>query len=193
MGRGRWSRTTDADQASRLSGVVDDLDETIREIRSAIFGLQSNRHGDGVRGEILRVVSEKRLVLGFEPRARFEGPVDTISETVAAELLATLREALSNVARHADASAVEIIVECGESVMLRVLDDGRGVPVTATGGSGIRNLSERATMLGGGCRVAARPDGGTMLEWYVPTPRSALAGRYSAFANTNVHALELAD
>ena len=165
--QGVLSRSTEPDQARRLASVVDDLDDTIREIRSAIFSLQSNR-GDGVRGEILRIVSEERLVLGFEPRVRIEGPVDTISESVAAELLATLREALSNVARHAVASAVEIIVECGESVTLRVLDDGRGIPVTRHGGNGIRNVTERATMLGGQCRVAARPDGGTMLEWQVP-------------------------
>jgi two-component system, NarL family, sensor histidine kinase DevS len=166
--QGVLSRSTEPDQARRLSSVVDDLDDTIREIRSAIFSLQSNRQGDGLRGEILRVVSEARLVLGFEPRVRFEGPVDTISEPIATELLTTLREALSNVARHAEASAIEIVVECGESVTLHVLDDGRGIPPSVAGGSGIRNLTERATMLGGRCRVAARPDGGTMLEWQVP-------------------------
>lgn len=167
--QGVWSRTTEPDQARRLSDVVDDLDETIREIRSAIFSLVSHaRRGDAVPDQILRVVAEERLVLGFEPRVRFEGPIDAISESVAAELLATLREALSNVARHADASAVEIVVEAGESVVLRVLDDGRGVPATITNGNGIRNVTERASMLGGRCRIAARPDGGAMLEWLVP-------------------------
>ena len=167
--QGVWSRTTEPDQARRLSDVVDDLDETIREIRSAIFSLQSHaRRGDAVPDQILRVVAEERLVLGFDPRVRFEGPIDAISESVAAELLATLREALSNVARHADASAVEIVVEAGESVVLRVLDDGRGVLATVTNGNGIRNVTERASMLGGRCRIAARPDGGAMLEWLVP-------------------------
>jgi PAS domain S-box-containing protein len=167
--QGVWSRTTEADQARRLSGVIDDLDDTIREIRSVIFSLQSRgRDRDGLRGEILRVVSEERLVLGFEPRVRFEGPVETITESIGAELLATLREALSNVARHADATRVEIVVECGESVALRVLDDGRGIPAAVTGGNGIHNVTERASMLGGRCRIAARADGGTVLEWLVP-------------------------
>ena len=165
--QGVWSRTTDTDQARRLSSVVDDLDDTIREIRSAIFSLQSNQ-GDGVRSEILRIISEERFVLGFEPRVRFEGPVDTISEPVATELLATLREALSNVGRHAGASAVEIIVESGDDVCLTVLDDGRGIPETDTVGNGIRNLTERATLLGGRCHIASRPGGGTTLEWQVP-------------------------
>ena len=165
--QGVWSRTTEPDQARRLSSVVDDLDDTIREIRSVIFSLQSNR-ADGLRSDILRIVSEERLVLGFEPRVRFEGPVDTISESVAAELLASLREALSNVGRHAGASAVEIIVESGENVCLTVLDDGRGIPEAVTFGNGIRNLTERATMLGGRCHIGARPGGGTTLEWQVP-------------------------
>ncbi len=167
--QGVLSRTSEPDYARRLSGVVDDLDDTIRDIRTAIFGLQSHAHDDdGVRAEILRVVSEARLVLGFELHVRFEGPVETIGAGVRAELLPTLREALSNVARHAHASTVEIVVECGDSVVLRVFDDGRGIPVAATSGNGIRNLTERAAMLGGRCRVAARPDGGIVLEWQVP-------------------------
>jgi two-component system sensor histidine kinase DevS len=165
--QGVWSRSTDADQAHRLSSVVDDLDDTIREIRSVIFSLQSNR-GDGVRSEILRIISEERLVLGFEPHVRFEGPVETISETVATELLATLREALSNVGRHAGASSVEIIVESGADVCLTVVDDGRGIPETVTLGNGIRNVTERATLLGGRCQVAPRAGGGSTLEWQVP-------------------------
>jgi len=170
--QGVWSRTTEPDNARRLSGVVDDLDETIREIRSVIFSLKADtRTAPGVRAKILRVVSEERLVLGFEPRVRFEGAVDAMSDEVAAELLPTLREALSNVARHADASSVDIKVEAGETVVLRVLDNGRGLPEKVSGGHGIRNLGERAAMLGGRCRVAAHPGGGTVLEWQVPDTR----------------------
>jgi two-component system sensor histidine kinase DevS len=165
--QGVWSRTTDTDQARRLSSVVDDLDDTIREIRSVIFSLQSNR-GDGVRSDILRIVAEEQQVLGFEPGVRFEGSVDAITDSVATELLATLREALSNVARHAAASAVEVVVESYDNVTLRVLDDGDGIPPTISGGSGIRNLTDRATMLGGGCRVVSRREGGTKFEWNVP-------------------------
>ena len=156
------------DAPARIATVIDDLDDTIRELRSVIFGLDSKPQGSGLRSEILRVVSEERLALGFEPNVRFDGLIETVSNEVAAELLPTLREALSNVARHAHASWVQVIVECDENVILRVLDDGRGIPVTDSKGSGIRNVSTRAATLGGWCRVAARPDGGTMLEWHVP-------------------------
>ena len=163
------ARADDAEHRRRLAAVVDDLDETIREIRSVIFSLQADaRDTGGVRAEVLRITDEEREALGCEPRIRFDGPVDAIDDRIAHELLPTLREALSNVAKHAAASSVEIVVEHSDQVTLRVLDNGRGMPATLTGGNGIRNLTERANALGGTCRVSSRPDGGTVLEWRVP-------------------------
>lgn len=163
------ARTVDNEHGRRLAAVVDDLDDTIREIRSVIFSLQADsRDTAGVRAEVLRIADEEREALGFEPRIRFDGPVDAMDERITQELLPTLREALSNVAKHAGASVVEVDVECDDRVTLRVLDNGRGMPVALAGGNGIRNVTERATKLGGRCRVSARPDGGTVLEWQVP-------------------------
>ena len=121
-----------------------------------------------MRAEVLRITDDERQALGFEPRIRFDGPVDAIDERIADELLPALREALSNVAKHAGASSVEIVVDHGEQVTLRVVDNGRGMPATLSGGNGIRNLTERATKLGGTCRASSQPDGGTVLEWRVP-------------------------
>jgi two-component system, NarL family, sensor histidine kinase DevS len=162
---------TDADQAARLNAVVDELDDTIREIRSVIFGLHSDlRDGTGVRAEILHICDDHRDALGFEPRIRFEGPVDAMSDQVAAELLPVVREAISNVARHAGASVAELTVEhAGDFVTLRVIDNGRGVPADPPEGRGLQNLAERATRLGGRCFVSPRPEGGTLVEWQVPT------------------------
>jgi PAS domain S-box-containing protein len=164
------ARATDPDHCRRLNMVVDDLDETIREIRSVIFSLRSDtRDTPGVRADVLRVVDDERDALGFEPRIRFDGPIDAMRDDVAAELLPTVREAVSNVARHAGATSVEIAVEHGDDfVTLRVLDDGCGVAATAPRGNGLRNISERAARLGGRCSVTARPEGGTSLEWRVP-------------------------
>jgi PAS domain S-box-containing protein len=163
------ARTVEVEPSRRLNDVVDDLDETIRQIRSVIFSLQSDaRDTHGVRAEVLIIVDDHRSALGFEPRIRFDGAVDAMSTSVATELLPAVREAISNVARHAAASSAEIHIECDELVTLRVVDDGRGLPANTDGGNGIRNLSERAAKLGGQCVVASRPDGGTMLEWQVP-------------------------
>jgi PAS domain S-box-containing protein len=163
------ARTADPAHERRLAGVVDDLDQTIREIRSVIFSLHADaRDTYGVRADVLRIIDEEREALGCEPRIRFDGPVDAMDERVAAELLPTLREALSNVAKHAGASSVEVDVDCGRKVRLRVLDNGRGMPAAPTEGHGLPNLNERAEKLGGRCRVSSRPDGGTTLEWTVP-------------------------
>ncbi len=163
------ARTTDPENARRLGAVVDDLDHTIREIRSVIFSLHADvASGTGLRIQILRVVSEERHVLGFDPRVYFDGPVDAIDDGIAVELLPTLREALSNVARHAGATSVEVFVACKDGVVLRLLDNGCGISPTPSLGNGIRNLSERAIKLGGHCFVTARPEGGTQLEWRIP-------------------------
>ena len=164
------ARSIDADHGRRLNGVVDDLDDTIREIRSVIFSLQSDlQDAVGLRADVLRIADEERGALGFEPHVRFGGAVDTTSPSVASELLPVLREALSNVARHAQASAVEVDVEHSDGmVTLRVTDNGCGISASPPGGNGLRNLSARAEKLGGHCTVTNRADGGSELEWQVP-------------------------
>ncbi|WP_255218803.1 sensor histidine kinase, partial [Actinomadura formosensis] len=106
--------------------------------------------------------------LGFAPSVRLDGLLDTVVDMDTAEhLLAVVREALSNVARHAQAAETIVRVEVGDELILRVEDDGIGIP---EGGrrSGLRNMGERAEGLGGTCTVEPRPSGGTRLIWQVP-------------------------
>jgi PAS domain S-box-containing protein len=164
------SRSADPDQSRRLHRVVDDLDDTIREIRSVIFSLQSElRDHAGLRARILEVIDDERGALGIEPRIHFDGPVDATSESVAGEVVPVVREAISNVARHAGASNVAVEVEHRDGwVRVRVVDDGVGLPAVVSDGRGIANLTARAEKLGGRCRVSAGPRGGTIVEWQVP-------------------------
>jgi signal transduction histidine kinase len=153
----------------RVSSAVDALDETIREIRSTIFSLQSHsdakRHG--LRAKILDVVEEMTVPLGFAPSLRLVGPLDEEVTLDAGEhLLGALREALSNAARHAAASKVEVSVECGSDLVLRVRDNGKGL-AGSTRRSGLANLAERASGLGGVLRIGPGANGGTELEWRV--------------------------
>jgi signal transduction histidine kinase len=94
--------------------------------------------------------------------------LDVVDDGIAEHLLATLREALSNVARHAAAGTVEVSIEAGEQLTLRVTDDGVGVPDDPDQGNGLRNMAARAEQLGGTFRIAAGPTGGSVLEWSVP-------------------------
>jgi PAS domain S-box-containing protein len=168
--QGVWSRIKEPDAAQRVAAVVDDLDRTIREIRSVIFGLQSFRGDeDGQRAEIARIALEAAANLSSAPRVRFEGAIETIAPGLMEQLLATLREALSNVARHARASSVEVTVDARDGVVLVVTDDGVGIGEgSRTGGRGLRNMADRAIRLGGRFEVRRGADAGTVLEWTVP-------------------------
>jgi len=164
-------RTDGDDLSERLQQAVDELDETIREIRITIFDLEA-RHADkaGLRARVLAMTGEATSTLGFEPRVHMDGPLDAASDpTTQEELLKTLREALSNVARHASASAVEVLVRTGSGMItLRVADNGVGFPKDAHHGHGLDNMQARADSLGGVCEFSARRGGGAVVTWRVP-------------------------
>jgi signal transduction histidine kinase len=170
---------TRPDVADRVSSAVDALDETIREIRSAIFSLQSPSDPKrvGLRAKILDVVEEMTAPLGFAPSLRLVGPLDEeVPGEVGEHLLSALREALSNAARHAGASSVDVTVDCGTDLALLVRDNGTGLG-RSTRRSGLTNLAERARALGGRLRVGRAEGGGTDLEWRVALHREAESAR----------------
>ncbi|MET8748902.1 GAF domain-containing protein [Streptomyces sp. NPDC004667] len=168
-------RFVDHPEASeRLARAVDDLDATIKIIRSTIFGLRSHGSpatGAKLRSRAVRTLDGAAAALGFTPALRMEGLVDTeVPPAVADEALAVVGEALTNVARHARATRAEVSLATVDGILtVTVTDDGIGPP---EGGrrSGLRNLAERARKLGGAMAVGARAGGepGTLLEWRVP-------------------------
>ncbi|MEV1054491.1 GAF domain-containing protein [Streptomyces sp. NPDC049887] len=158
--------------SERLGRAIDDLDDTIKIIRSTIFGLRRHEgpgSRSGLRARAARLVEEEAQALGFAPALRTEGFVDTdVPGALADEVVAVLGEALTNVARHARADRAEVSIVAGSgSLTVSVVDDGVGI---AEGGrrSGLRNLRERAERLGGDLTVAPAANGGTRLEWRVP-------------------------
>ncbi|MFG2696470.1 GAF domain-containing protein [Kitasatospora sp. NPDC048407] len=166
------SRFIDHPGASdRVLRAVGDLDETIKIIRSTIFGLRVREAGagQGLRARAVHVVEEAHSALGFAPRLSMEGLLDTdVPPAVADHLVAVLGEALSNAARHAKAGRVEVALQAtGSQVVLTVQDDGVGIPAQGRR-SGLRNLEERAHSLGGTLTVTAPPNGGTTLNWSAP-------------------------
>jgi len=156
------------DVKERIDSAVADLDVTIRDIRSTIFELQHG-HELSLRADVRGLVKEYVPVLGFTPMVRTSGPLDTaVPNQIAEQLLAVLREALSNVARHAEADAAVVEVEArADEVMLRVADNGRGLP-TDRNESGLRNARRRAADNGGTFRLLPEEPHGTVLEWTVP-------------------------
>ncbi len=168
-------RIDDASVADRVNEAISDLDRVIRDIRTAIFGLTSHHAwGQGLKGEILRVAANARKSLGVEPIVHFDGPIDSINEIVADQLLPSLQEALSNVAKHAEARRCDITVTVEDEILtMVVLDDGVGPPTVHTGeGQGLENLASRASILGGTCSFGRAAIEGSRLEWTTPLAAS---------------------
>ncbi len=173
---GTMPMITRPEVVSRVTSAVDALDETIKEIRTTIFALQArdeDREPD-LRGQIVGLVDEMTPMLGFPPSLRLgSGLNGQVSPEVAEQVLATLREALSNTARHAGASQVDVTVDVDADGILtvQVTDNGSGIPPGARR-SGLRNMAGRAEKLGGELRLGpadpAAPAPGTRLEWRVP-------------------------
>jgi len=159
--------------AARLTDFVSDLDETIAEVRRTIFALQNEPDADStsMRAQILTAASAAKEPLGYDPQVRFTGPIDTLADdAVRADLLATLREALANVARHAHAGTVQVSVTAdvpSRTLELMVADDGVGIDQGRTRRSGLANLAERAERHGGTLTIDSGPDG-TTLSWRIP-------------------------
>ena len=173
---GTMPMITRPEVASRITNAVDAMDETIKDIRATIFALQArdSEGGPDLRGDIVALVEEMAGMLGFAPSLRLGAGLGAqVDQEVAEQVLAALREALSNAARHASASRVDVTVDVDPGGMLavQVTDDGTGIPADGRR-SGLRNLARRAEKLGGELRLtpadpgAARP--GTRLEWRVP-------------------------
>jgi signal transduction histidine kinase len=168
--QGAASRVNDDDVARRLQRAVDEIDETIREIRTTIFALGQRPDDQGPRAELLALVESAAAQGHWRPRVAFDGPIDSaISEQLARELLSCTREALSNAVRHSGATHVDVRVAVEHGVLrLTVDDDGCGMDPEETRRSGLRNMSRRAEALGGTFEVHAEPDSGTHLDWQVP-------------------------
>ena len=160
--------------AERIGESIEELDATIRDVRSTIFSLAlrpNERAEASPRARILEVASGAATSLGFQPRLQFEGPVDTkVPATLIPDVVAVVREALSNVARHARATQVEVRVAVHDDLAITVTDDGEGIGDT-TRSSGLSNMRARAEARGGTMTAQAAGDGsrpGTRIVWRVP-------------------------
>ena len=176
--------TDDPVTRERLGVAVEEIDTAVKEIRDAIFGLRSHPGwGKGAHGQILQTSAEYRNVLGFEPALNLEGPIDDVDEHIINELLPTLREALTNAGKYADASAVTVSVTVTKGeVRLEVEDDGSGfTPESEEGraddsrvddshfdGHGLQNMRNRALVLNGTTSIRTSPGNGCTIKWIVP-------------------------
>ena len=170
-------RMPDEESRDRLTSVVDELDDSIKEIRNTIYGLRSQVDwGKGARGEILACAAEQNAPLGFEPRVNLVGPIDDLPEPIVDSMLATIREALSNSAKYANATSVSVDVSVDlRELVTSVADNGIGFqydPDSAVRddhtGNGLRNIVSRAEALNGWATISSEPGTGTTVTWSCP-------------------------
>jgi signal transduction histidine kinase len=154
--------------AQRVQRAIENIDRTIRRIRTSIFQLRGNfvDNEGGLRQRILEVVSDLATPLGFVPHTAFAGLVDEAFDGAFAEdILACIRESLTNTAKHAHATSAWIdVVAAGDEVTLTVSDDGVG-PGDASRSSGIANMRARAERRHGSLEIERGPSGGTVVTW----------------------------
>ncbi|WP_310723117.1 GAF domain-containing sensor histidine kinase [Streptomyces sp. N2A] len=160
--------------AERVGRAVNDLDTTIKIIRSTIFGLRTTgeaKDGRGLRRDLTETVQRAAGPLGFTPALRIDGPVDAaVPDDLTGHLVAVAAEALSNAARHAQAHHLDVTLSVtADTVTLAVTDDGVGIgDVPHTGG--LANMRSRAEMHGGRLTLERPEGGGTRIVWRVPLP-----------------------
>ena len=165
------ARLTDRPEVrERLHKHIAELDETIRQIRSAIFELDApSLVGHSLRRDILDLTAESARMLGFDPVVHLDGPIDTlVPESMITTILAVVREALANIARHANARHVDVVLRADSHLLIEITDNGSGYAPGARSGNGMRNLASRAAEHGGDFEIMASDGGGTIVRWSVP-------------------------
>jgi signal transduction histidine kinase len=166
------ARLPERDQiVERVNKAVDDLDATVTEIRTAIFELGESPMPGGLRRSAVELTKEMASSLGMRPEIIFQGPIDNaVPQHVADHVLAVLREALTNVGKHAQATRCTVTISVADDVILEVSDNGAGIriPLADGAGLGLVNLRSRAEKLKGSFEVQVNEEGGTRLLWRVP-------------------------
>ena len=163
----------EADIARRMGAVVTEIDESITQLRSIIYALGLAGGERDIRAKIITLLRDLAEVVGFEVRSAFDGAVDSaISDEIAEHLLIIVREAVTNIGRHAHATEATVRVSVdADHCQLTVTDNGRGMGAgkTREGGLGLANMRRRAEKLRGSFNLESPPSGGTSLTWRVPT------------------------
>jgi signal transduction histidine kinase len=167
--QGTIPRAQSAEVQQRLTACVDDLQEVIQEIRTAIFDLHSAKSGTTRLRQRLDEAVAQFSTSEVRTTVQFVGPLSAVDAGLADHAEAVVREAVSNAIRHANATTLTVTVKVEDALTIEVVDNGGGISGDITG-SGLTNLGRRADDVGGAFTVERGPDGGTLLRWSAPLP-----------------------
>jgi signal transduction histidine kinase len=168
--QGTARRVTDPETAHRITRAVEQLDATVREIRTSIFDLHTTAEdrAGSLRRRLLDIVAELSAGTGVSPAVRISGAVDTlVPDSVGDHVIAVLRDAVGNALRYGRASEVTITIDAGSELMIEVVDNGGEVPADVSRGSRLA-AERRAAQCAGSASITPRPDGGNQVTWRAP-------------------------
>ncbi|MBF6129841.1 GAF domain-containing sensor histidine kinase [Nocardia brasiliensis] len=157
---------------TRLTETIQDIQSIVQEIRHSIFDLHSSTAADAptLRKKLHSIIAEMTEDSGLRTTIRLAGPVSVLAPPLSEDVEAVLREAVSNVVRHAAASTVSINLAVRDDVTIEITDDGDGLPADLSRMSGLANLAARAEQAGGHFDIGRGADRGTTLRWSAPLP-----------------------
>ena len=140
------------------------------QIRFLMLSMDSAKSGSA----IIDLIDGDMSPLPFTPTLQLDGPIEAIAipPPIQASVLSVIRESLSNIARHAQATAATVKVVIGEDELRVVVEDnGIGISPDDALGNGRRNIGARATQFGGRAEIRNGESGvGTVVDWRVPLP-----------------------
>lgn len=170
--QGTLQRARSPEVKARLGETIEDLQSIVQEIRHSIFDLHSNASATSTdyRKHLHNIVTELTAETDLRTTIRLAGPLTVLTPPLSDDVEAALREAVSNVVRHAHATTLSVELRVNDEVALEVTDDGIGLAPESDRRSGLANLTARAQRAGGSCRITGNPAGGTILHWSAPLP-----------------------
>lgn len=165
--QGTVARTREPEAQQRLSEAVDDLQAVIQEIRTTIFDLHGASQGITRLRQRIDAAVGQFAGSGLRTNVQYVGPLSVVDGGLADHAEAVVREAVSNAARHAQATTVTVRIRVEDDLCIEVSDNGCGMPDEFTG-SGLTNLWRRAEEVGGEFSIEKASAGGTLLRWSAP-------------------------
>lgn len=170
--QGTMQRARTPEVRTRLTDTIDDIQAIVQDIRHSIFDLQSNTSADSskYRKHLHGIILDMTADTGIRTSVRLAGPVTVLEPPLSDDVEAVLREAVSNVVRHAHATTVSVELVIRDEVSIEVGDNGTGLSGDHAAHSGLANLAARAEQAGGTFTIENRPEGGTLLRWSAPLP-----------------------
>ena len=166
--QGTIARSHSPEVTGRLSQTVNDLHDTIQDIRATIFALRTTQATNDFRERVLDVVSALTDRSGILTTVRLTGPLSIVDSDLAEQAEAVVSEAVSNSVRHSGAGSLTVQIAVADEFVIDIADDGVGIPTDVQRRSGLANMVDRARRIGGSCEIGAADGGGTRIRWTAP-------------------------